>query len=271
MKRALLYFFVFLAVELCVGGIASLVIRLWFPTVDATSSTTLLIITAVCSVILTALFLLLKWCPISRNYIRSRPWATLSWTVLFGIGVVIPFTWFMEQLPKSWLPDLMADELKDMMSSSEGYFVVCMLAPLMEEIIFRGAIIRALRDWYVKRWGNTPAFNEMSKAEWMAIILSAVLFGVAHMNPAQIPYAAIIGVLFGWLFVKTGSIVPGLLIHWINNSMAYVSVKMFPTLPTDAHLADYFGGSESAVLRAVICSLMIAVPSFYQLFKTKRV
>ena len=269
MKKTLIYFLVFVAVQLSIGSIASAVMKLWFPTVSATNPTALLIMTAVCSVLLIALFLWLKWCPVSRNYIRSRPWVTLAWTVVLAIGIIIPLTWVMELIPQSWLPNLMEDEMKDIMSTSEGYFVICMLAPLMEEIVFRGAIIRALTVWFSKRWGNTPALNEISKAEWTAIFISAVIFGIAHFNPAQIPYALIVGVLLGWIFVKTGSIVPGFLIHWINNSAAYVFVKLFPTLPTDASLIDYFG-SSSAVLRAVVCSLMIALPALYQLVRMRR-
>ena len=269
MKKTLLYFLIFVAVQLGIGGIASVIMSLWFPKVSPTNPTAMIIITAVCSLLLIGMFLWFKWCPVSRNYIRTRPWATLAWTVLLAIGIVIPLTWLMEQIPQSWMPNLMENELKGMMSTSEGYFVVCMLAPLMEEVIFRGAIIRALSEWFAKRWGNAPVLNELSKAEWTAIILSAVIFGIAHFNPAQIPYALIVGILLGWLFVKTGSIVPGFLIHWINNSAAYVAVKLFPTLPTDARLADYFG-SSSTVLRAVVCSLMIALPALYQLVKVRR-
>lgn len=269
MKKTLIYFLVFVAVQLGIGSIASMVMKLWFPAVSATNPTALLIITAVCSILLIAMFLWFKWCPVSRSYIRSRPWATLAWTIVLAVGIIIPLTWVMELIPQSWLPNLMEDEMKDMMSSSEGYFVICMLAPLMEEVVFRGAIIRALTEWFSKRWGSTPVLNELSKAEWTAILISAVIFGIAHFNPAQIPYALLAGVLLGWVFVKTGSIVPGFLIHWINNSAAYVFVKLFPTLPTDASLIDYFGSSAN-VLRAVICSLMIALPALYQLVRTRR-
>jgi len=260
MKKTIIYLATFILVQLMAGGAASVILRLWFPTVSASSPEVIIAIIAFCSVFTAALFIALRWCPVSRNYIRTRPWATLLWSAMLGIGMLIPLTWLEEQIPESWMINLMQDEMQQMLRSTEGYFAICMLAPLMEEVVFRGAIIRALREWLLKRCSATSA-------QWWAICVSAVCFACAHFNPAQIPHALIVGVLLGWLFVKTGSIVPGLIIHWVNNSMAYVMANLFPTLPADAHLAEYVGGSQTAVLQAVLCSLLIALPSLYQLIR----
>ena len=107
------------------------------------------------------------------------------------------------------------------------------------------------------------------KARWFAIGISALLFALAHMNPAQIPHALIVGVLLGWLYTKTRSIAPGLLIHWLNNSAAYVVANMFPTIPIDAKLEVYFNGDEMAVAQAVISSMLIALPALYQIIATR--
>lgn len=270
MKKALFYFLAFMAVQLIVGGIASVVLNKWFPTVSSTDSTALLITVGVSNVILIALFLLLRWYTVSRTYIRSRPWVTLTWTALLALGSVIPSTWLEEQLPKSWQLNILGEEMANMLRSTEGYFVICMLAPLAEEIIFRGAIISALMKWFAGRSGNEATWGSLTKGEWIAVGCSTVLFAVGHVNPAQIPHALIFGILLGWLFVKTGSIVPGLLVHWINNTVAYVMVNVFPTLPIDAPLKDYVGGSDAAVARAVICSLMIFLPALYQLIRIPR-
>ncbi|MBO7051234.1 MAG: CPBP family intramembrane metalloprotease, partial [Prevotella sp.] len=96
------------------------------------------------------------------------------------------------------------------------------------------------------------------------VIISALFFAGVHFNPAQMPHAFIVGCLLGWLFVRSNSIVPGFILHWINNSAAYVAVKMFPHMPMDAPLVSYFG-STAAVVQAVVCSLMIALPALYQL------
>jgi membrane protease YdiL (CAAX protease family) len=177
--------------------------------------------------------------------------------------MIIPVTWAQEFIPDSWRIDLVGDELARILQTNEGYFVVCLLAPLSEEIVFRGAIIRA-----ILKWKSDSGASKVS-AEWLAIVVSALLFAVIHANPAQIPAAIVFGILLGWLFIKTGSIVPGCIIHWINNSFAYVMLKIFPTVPIYAHLADYFNGNQMAVAQAVIASLFIALPSLYQLIKAR--
>lgn len=261
MKKTILFLFTFIALQLFTGFATNTIAKLWFP--DADPTITLLISLASCSIAIIALFLGLKWCPVSRHYIRTKPWGTLIWSALLGIGMIIPVTWAQEFIPDSWRIDLVGDELARILQTNEGYFVVCLLAPLSEEIVFRGAIIRAILKW------KSESGTSKVSAEWLAIVVSALLFAVIHANPAQIPAAIVFGILLGWLFIKTGSIVPGCIIHWINNSFAYVMLKIFPTVPIDAHLADYFNGNQMAVAQAVIASLFIALPSLYQLIKAR--
>lgn len=262
MKKTILYLLIFVAAQLIIGFIANTISKLWFPEVE--SSTVLLISSAASSILVIILFIALKWCPVSRNYIRTKPWGTLIWSALLAIGLVIPVTWAQEFIPEAIRKDLIGETLVEMLKTSEGYFIICMLAPLAEEIIFRGAIIRALTKWWQERGKSNVS------SEWFAIIISAILFAAVHANPAQIPVALVFGILLGWLFVKTGSIVPGTIVHWINNSFAYVMLKMFPTLPVDAKMVDYFNGNQMAVAQAIFASLLIALPSLYQLIKTKR-
>ena len=72
-----------------------------------------------------------------------------------------------------------------------AFISVAILAPIVEEIIFRGII-----------------FNEADKYKGGAfpIIISALLFGLAHMQPIQIVYAFIVGLIFGFVYSKTHSL-----------------------------------------------------------------
>ena len=257
MKRTLLYTLLFIAVQLTVAALVALVLKMWVPAVSAESAQGLIYASVATDVIILALFLGLKWCPVSRNYIRTRPWLALFWTSLLAIGIILPLALLEEQIPESWRIDTVGDAIVEMLKLPEGYFAVCMLGPLMEEVVFRGAIIRALQTYFNSQ--------NIQFASLVTILVSALIFAGIHFNPAQMPHAFIVGCLLGWLFVRTNSIVPGFILHWINNSAAYVAVKMFPTFPADAPLIDYFGGNTLAVWQAVICSLMIALPSLYQL------
>lgn len=272
MLQTFIYFAVFIvmnfAVSFGVQGVATII----YGTGHTTTDTELLIMSGLNSVIIVALFFFTKWCPMSRNYVRTRPWGMFFWVILFALGSILPLAWLEELVPEAMRTDIAGEQIARMLGTSEGYFVICMLAPLAEEVVFRGAIIRAVVRWGEKRREKKGEADASKRFyEWTAIVLSAVLFAVVHLNPAQIPHALIAGVVLGWLFVKTGSIVPGFLLHWINNSAAYVVLKMFPTQPLDASLLDYFQGNTMALYQALGSSLLIALPALYQLIRMKRV
>ena len=88
-----------------------------------------------------------------------------------------------------------------------------------------------------------------------------MLFSLVHMNPVQMPHAFLIGILLGWLYYRTDSIIPGVVWHWVNNTIAYV---VYNLTNTDETLLEFFG-SQQRVLMAVGFSLMIFLPALYQL------
>ena len=160
--------------------------------------------------------------------------------------MVIPFTWLQEQMPE--LPNWIEDEQQQLLSNYWGYLAIGLLAPLAEEIVFRGAVLRTLLT---------------SMKPWTAIAVSALIFGAIHMNPAQIPFAFLAGILLGWMYWRTGSILPGMAYHWANNSVAYIIYRAYPD--PDIKLVDIFKGSEMHVYMAVCFSLLILLPALYQL------
>jgi membrane protease YdiL (CAAX protease family) len=83
--------------------------------------------------------------------------------------------------------------------------LIGVVAPLTEEPLFRGLMLRGL----LRRHGP-----------WQAIGATAVLFAVMHLNPWQAPGAVGLGLLFGWWTLRTGSLVPALLGHALNNLLA---------------------------------------------------
>lgn len=258
MKRAFLYIIIFIALQVSITIGVGIVLKYFFPAIGSESAQAVIISSIAVNVILIILFLGLKWYRVSRDYIRTRPWLEIFWTVLLAVGIIIPLAFIEEMIPEAWRKDSVGEVLMQMLQTTEGYFAVCMLGPLTEEIVFRGAIITALQ-----RWIGNKEYSVQSKT-WVPIIVSACFFSAIHFNLAQIPHAFIMGLLLGWLFVRTGSITLCFLVHWINNSFAYVFAKLYPTLPMDAPLVDYFG-SNAAVVQAVVCSLMVALPSLYQL------
>ena len=90
---------------------------------------------------------------------------------------------------------------------------VCILAPIGEELIFRGLTMRI-----------------MEKAiPWQAaMIIQAILFGIYHMNLIQGIYAALLGLIFGYVAHRYGSVIPGMLLHMAVNSFSYGMQYLLP-------------------------------------------
>ena len=202
------------------------------------------------SVITLIIFLKTKWTPLTRGYLFSKPWGTLLWVALFSLGTIIPLSFLYEQQGIE-MDENTQQIFSSLMKEPWGYVAVGILAPLAEEVVFRGAILRTLLGIMSK------------KNHWVAIIISAALFGLAHFNAAQFINALLMGLLLGWMYYRTGSLVPGILLHWVNNTMAYVLANIMPQ--SDGKLIDLFHGDEKTVYYAVGFSLCIMIPSFIQM------
>ena len=86
------------------------------------------------------------------------------------------------------------------------FFAVVILAPLGEEIIFRGFLQQILE----KQWQDTTR----------AVLFTALLFSLIHMNPYWFFQIYILGVFLGFLAWKTNSIIAPLILHGLNNFIA---------------------------------------------------
>lgn len=78
------------------------------------------------------------------------------------------------------------------------------LAPVAEEITFRGAALSRLRN---------------SFGGYSAAVISAILFAAYHMNLAQFPYTFILGLFLAIVAQRSGSLIPCLVLHSLNNLM----------------------------------------------------
>ena len=246
MKNALIYTVIFGAIQVVVSFMVQGVWMLVMGKDQVMNATGMIITMALFSIITMAVFLMAKWSVVSRHWVRTRPWFVLFWCVVAALGALVPSLWLQEHMPE--LPNLVEGEFDMIMKDRMGYFVVGLLAPLAEEMVFRGAILRSLL-----RWKSNP---------WVGIVISAILFAVIHMNPAQMPHAFLIGLLLGWMYWRTDSIVPGVVYHWVNNTVAYILYNIYPN--PDLTLLDLFG-SDQKVWMAFGFSLLIFLPSLFQL------
>lgn len=135
----------------------------------------------------------------------------LAWTVLLGGSSIFLIDFLMSNL--SFLPDWMGDAFNVLQSGWLGILCVSVLGPILEELLFRGAITKILLEKY------SPV---------KAILISGLIFGIFHINPVQVVGAIIMGVVLAWIYYKTKSLVPCILIHILNNSLSVYSSIQYP-------------------------------------------
>ncbi len=217
----------------------------------------LLASTTVISSLLTILvFARLRWSPLTRTYLRSRPWGVLCWAALLALGTILPLEWLYERMQMQIDPS-MQNLYQSIMKESWGYLAIGVLAPIAEEVVFRGGVLRVLLQLTGAR------------RHWVAIAISALIFAAIHLNLAQGVHAFIIGLILGWMYYRTGSIVPGIVVHWVNNSVAYLMFALMPQM-ADGKLIDLFHGSHRTMWLGILFSLCILIPSLLQLAQRMR-
>jgi membrane protease YdiL (CAAX protease family) len=87
-----------------------------------------------------------------------------------------------------------------------SFIITVVITPVIEEIFFRGITLPAT----IKKWG------------WLAgIVSTSLLFGVLHAQANVIIYTFILGLILSVFYIRLKSIVPGIILHAINNAIAF--------------------------------------------------
>lgn len=135
--------------------------------------------------------------------VAGRVWAavtltTLGWQFLGSevdnlLRAVFP--------PPDWVVEVMAQLSGEGLSSLA---LLVLVAPVTEELFFRGALLQG----FVLRY-RVPT----------AIAASSVMFALIHINPWQFPSGLVLGILFAWWTLRTGSLRPALAMHALHNGL----------------------------------------------------
>ena len=123
------------------------------------------------------------------------------------------------------------------------YFIaIAVVPPIIEEFLFRGAILGSLRK----------------HGDALAIVVSAVMFGFAHSNFIQTPVTFLTGLVLAYLTVKTNSLIPAIIIHFVNNSSS-VAFSLLSQLKLDEMIYSVIDFSIALVfvLSGLICTAML--------------
>jgi membrane protease YdiL (CAAX protease family) len=117
---------------------------------------------------------------------------------------------------------------------------VVIIAPIIEEVLFRGIIMHGLMRNY---------------RNWHAVLLSGILFSVFHLNPWQMTYTFFLGLLLGWIMVRTRSLPFTILIHAINNLIVLLSISFHSTIFN--HAVFELSQKENSYISALAITISI--------------
>jgi membrane protease YdiL (CAAX protease family) len=95
-------------------------------------------------------------------------------------------------------------------------FVAVVIAPLLEEMLFRGFVQTAIRSILVSRVSCFE--SRATRCVWLAIAASSMFFAIIHENPAHWPTLFVLGICLGYSYEKSGSLFRPIFIHLFFNA-----------------------------------------------------
>ncbi|MDR0907305.1 MAG: CPBP family intramembrane metalloprotease [Rikenellaceae bacterium] len=191
-----------------------------------------------------------------RRGARSAFNFTFRWynstIVLLGLVLMLAGSVVLEPLL-----GLFPDKYFDMMNEAIGsggwaILTAVVLAPVCEEMLFRGLILE-----YIKQ----------KRGVAVAVVLSALIFGLVHAPILpQMVNAFVLGIMLGYVYVLTGSLVSVIIVHAANNALSYLimeltggqSAELRDILGNDPLFWTIFGASVVVFIGAVVAMALVA-------------
>jgi membrane protease YdiL (CAAX protease family) len=154
-------------------------------------------------------------------------WSTAGWrrinvlkTFLYIVGILVAFVILANVLlaiVAALVPGFDPNQAQENDFTGEGaqnyrsmaVVALVLIPPFLEETIFRGFLF--------------PALAKRTGVVWGAI-LSSVVFGLAHGQANIGVYTFVLGLLLCFLYVRTKSIIPGIMLHMVNNFLAFLAL-----------------------------------------------
>lgn len=158
------------------------------------------------------------------DWLGLRRWGVPLWGIIGGLSLA---TWGCITLTLPWmehLASLLGFETTDHIAVRIGAYIaegglpalliainVCLLAPLAEELFFRGFVLRTL-----------VATSPLSRAQ--ALILSSALFAIVHLSFVGMPGRFMIGWLLGYVYLSTRRLSVAIGLHILNNVIGLIGL-----------------------------------------------
>lgn len=187
---------------------------------------------------------------ICSSYLRYTP-LLIAWPILLVFGITSHIIYLIPT------PESLAGMFDD---SRDGVIwlsilTVALIAPVLEEVIFRGVVLKDLLGRY---------------SPLKAIAVSSFLFGLVHLNPWQFVSAFGMGIIGGWIFWKTNNLILPIIVHISNNLLFALFGMYFGTqYLIDTPMQQVFGSQTNQWL-AVLIAIVLFGGTWYVLARRVR-
>jgi hypothetical protein len=182
---------------------------------------------------------------------------TIVMTVASMFAFDLPNYWNMQLTNQSSVLakfyDMLMEAMKQLTSGPlwASFLVVAIFAPIFEEWLCRGMVLRGLLTKMKPVW---------------AIVISAAFFAVIHANPWQALNAFLIGLVMGYVYFKTGSLILTMIIHFINNGTSVI-LSNIESLKDYDYWIDILGKQHYMIVFVVSCVVLAACLYFFSRIK----
>lgn len=148
--------------------------------------------------------------PILRFSMKSTNVGMVLWGVVLVIVTSIVLEPLLQLFPAEGI-EILYDSI-----GIGGWALITsvIMAPILEEILFRGIIQQSLTEQF---------------GGWKSVLAASAVFAIVHLIPQQIINAFFVGIILGYIYIKTKSLIPVILIHALNNALAFIQMKIFGT------------------------------------------
>jgi uncharacterized protein len=159
---------------------------------------------------------------VASRRINTRPWRAIGyvsfrakdlWLVAAAMGAQIAVTVVFTALFFTPEQDTLVEDVEfneTTLTALATVFLIVIAAPITEETLFRGLFFGALRS-------KTPF--------WVAAAVSGIAFGSVHLPSGDLAVAGLLsflGVILAWLYERTRSLGPPIVLHMVNNAIAII-------------------------------------------------
>lgn len=207
-KRTLVSIGVFIAAQILVSVIFIIAAMAQGMDMQTAVNSTLGPVLLVSDFLVVVILLAIKYCSFKELF-QKVPADVLLISIVFALCGM-----FAVELLSSTvdIPNKLEEQFKMLAGTVSGFFGICIVGPIMEEIIMRRVVLKEM--------------EKLTKSMWWGIIISSALFAIIHINPIQVVFAMPAGIFLGWLYCKTGSLLVPICIHILNNTISFITMNI---------------------------------------------